>query len=101
MLICLELAGVTHPNQFEGREVIPLDGRAVGTLRRGRSGPTSDTCLAPGRARRRLEARLAKPAKLELFNIGRDRNESTNLSAENPIRVERMKQLHTKIFLQR
>ncbi|MEZ6150170.1 MAG: sulfatase-like hydrolase/transferase [Pirellulaceae bacterium] len=103
MPTCLELAGVTHPNQFEGREVIPLDGKSfVGTLR-AEDEAAPPRILAWPQAVRDGDWKLVwqNPAKLELFNIGRDRNESTNLSAENPIRVERMKQLHTKIFLQR
>jgi arylsulfatase A-like enzyme len=38
------------------------------------------------------------PAKPELFNVGKDRNEMKNLVAEFPERVRKMKQIHAEIF---
>jgi len=42
--------------------------------------------------------KLILGGKTELYNISQDRNEKTNLAAEFPERVRKMKQIHAQTF---
>jgi arylsulfatase A-like enzyme len=101
MATCLELAGVTHPDEFEGRAVLPLDGKSF----------LSELCDPPSvrdisrvvvwpRAIRDGDWKLVlqNRAHPELFRIDQDRNEMKNLAAELPKRVLRMKRIHAKTY---
>jgi arylsulfatase len=100
MPTCLELAGVTYPNQFEGRKVIPLDGESFVSALRAQDEAAPARILAWPKAVRDGDWKLVwqNPAKPELFNIGKDRNEMKNLVAEFQERVRKMKQIHAEIF---
>ena len=100
MPTCLELAGVIHPSQFEGRDVMPLDGKSFVSVLRAEDEAGASRVLAWPKAVRDNEWKLVwqNPAKPELFNISKDRNEMRNLVAEFPERVHKMKQLHSKLF---
>ena len=100
MPTCLELAGVTYPKQFEGREVIPLDGESFASVLRAENETIASRVLTWPKAVRDGDWKLVwkNPAKPELFNIGKDRNEMKNLAPEFPERVRKMKQIHSEIF---
>jgi arylsulfatase len=100
MLTCLELAGLTHPNQFEGREVIPLDGKSFVNALRSQDEAVPSRILAWPKAVRDGDWKLVwqNPAKPELFNMRKDRNEIKNLATEFPERVRKMKQIHAESF---
>lgn len=100
MPTCLELAGVTHPNQFEGRGVIPLDGKSFVSALRPQDEAAPTRILAWPKAVRDGDWKLVwqHPAKPELFNVGKDRNEMRNLAADFPERVLKLKKLHAELF---
>ncbi|MDF1859167.1 MAG: sulfatase-like hydrolase/transferase [Verrucomicrobiales bacterium] len=101
MPTCLELAGITHPNQFEGRDVIPLDGKSfTSVLRASGNDPDVSRVVAWPRAVRDGNWKLVlhNTAQPELFDLRHDRNESKNLATEFPEQVLKMKQLHREIF---
>ncbi|MFT5465199.1 MAG: arylsulfatase A-like enzyme [Verrucomicrobiales bacterium] len=101
MPTCLELAGVTHPQEFEGRAVIPLDGISfVSALRKPAVETTESRVLAWRKAVRDGQWKLVlqNREQPELFDLSQDRNESTNLAAEYPEKVEKLKQLHAEQF---
>ncbi len=100
MPTCLELAGVSHPAQFEGRTVIPLVGRSfVSELRGPPDAHDAHRTIAWPKAVRRGDWKLVmqNAARPELFHMSQDRNETKNLAAEFPERVQEMKKLHASI----
>lgn len=101
MPTCLELAGVAFPSQFEGRDVIPLDGESfLSVLRGAESEQETHRILTFPRAVRDGDWKLVmqNAASPELYHISQDRNEKKNLAAEFPERVRDMKKLHAKVF---
>ena len=101
MPTCLELAGVRHPDEFDGRAVIPLDGTSfVSALRNPAEKAEESRVLAWRKAVRDGDWKLVwqHPAKPELFNVGKDRNELNNLAADFPERVLKLKKLHAELF---
>jgi arylsulfatase len=101
MPTCLELAGVRHPDEFDGRAVIPLDGTSfVSALRDSAHESEKSRFLAWPKAIRegRWKLVLQNQAKPELFDLSQDRNESKNLAAQFPEKVLKMKQRHAELF---
>ena len=100
MPTCLELAGVTHPDEFERRAVIPLDGKSFVSALREPPGEEESRVLAWPKAARegRWKLVLQNQAKPELFDLRQDRNESKNLAAQSPEKVLKMKQRHAELF---
>jgi len=104
MPTCLELAGVSYPSQFRGRNVIPLAGKSFVSVLRGTEGD-QDACrvIAWPKAVRHGDWKLVmeNKARPQLYNIIRDRNEKKNLASEFPDRVLQLKQLHAKAYSRR
>lgn len=100
MPTCLELAGATHSDHYEGRKVLPLDGKSFVPVLQDNDVEGASRVVAWPKALRDGDWKLVMqdPTQLELFNIRQDRSESTNLAVKHPERVERMKQLHAALF---
>lgn len=94
MPTCLELAGVRHPDEFDGRAVIPLDGTSfVSALRNPAEKAEESRVLAWRKAVRDGDWKLVlqNRSKPELFDLSQDRNELNNLAADFPERVLKLK----------
>jgi arylsulfatase A-like enzyme len=101
MPTCLELANVSYPPQFLGRDLIPLAGKSfVSMLRDTQGDQDAHRVLAWPKAVREGDWKLVmeNAARPELYHISQDRNEKKNLAVEYPERVRDMKKLHAKIF---
>lgn len=97
---CLELAGVSYPERFRGRELIPLAGKSfVATLERtGDEVDDPRVLVWPGALREGAWKLVrSKPGPPELYHLGRDRNEARDLAAEFSERVEAMGRLHDRL----
>jgi len=96
---CLELAGVTYPSKFLGRNLIPLAGQSfVPVLRNIDTDPKAQRIMVWPKAVREGDWKLILGKKPELYRITQDRNEKKNLAAEFPDRVGKLKQIHAKNF---
>ena len=99
MPTCLELAGVSYPHQFQGRQIIPMAGKSfVSVLVNKEDDHNSDRVLAFPRAIRDSDWKLVmENTSPELYHISEDRNEKHNLATKFPDRVQQMHQLHSTI----
>ena len=98
---CLELAGGSYPSEFEGRKLIPLDGKSFApVLLNPNYTQETDRVLAWPKALRVGEWKLVMQRKgsPELYNLTQDRNEMHNLASQFPDRVQEMKQRHAQLF---
>ena len=103
MPTCLELANVSYPSRFDERKIIPLAGKSfVSVLRSAKVEQDAHRVLAFPKAVREGDWKLVmqKKSNPELYHISHDRNEKKNLAAKYPERVQQMKQLHSKLFLE-
>jgi len=101
MPTCLELAGVSYPSQFQGRDIIPLAGKSLVSVLRSAEGEQEvHRVLTFPKAVRDGDWKLVmqNAARPELYDISQDRNEKKNLAAEFPDRVQKMKELHAESF---
>ncbi len=95
MPTCLELAGATYPSTFEGRHLLPMAGKSfVNVLRGSEDAQDAHRVIAWPKALREGDWKLMLGKKPELYRISQDRNESKNLAAQFPHRVQKMKQIH-------
>lgn len=100
MPTCLELAGVSYPGSFQGRQVIPLAGKSfVATLRDEEGDHAVPRVLAFADALRDGDWKLVRPkgAKSELYRLGIDRNETKNVADDFPEQVRKMEQQHDTV----
>jgi arylsulfatase len=95
---CLDVAGATYPEAYDGHQLTPLDGRSLAPLFAGDSRPGHDRLFFEhegGRAIRagdwKLVARKAASNDWELYHIASDRTETRNVAAEHPERVAELK----------
>jgi len=95
MPTCLELAGATYPSTFEGRHLLPMAGKSfVNVLRGSENAQDAHRVVAWPKALREGDWKLMLGRKPELYRISQDRNESNNLAAQFPDRVQKMKHIH-------
>jgi len=95
MATCLEVAGATYPDRFQGRELLPLEGRSLVPIFHGRQRDAHESlCWNVGgtRAVRIGPWKLVAANKRawELFNLETDRSERNDLAAGHPERVREM-----------
>ncbi len=99
----LQLAGVAAPTEHEGQPVPPLQGKSFAACLADPSAPppheTLWWCHNGHRAVRVGDWKLvaAKSEPWELYDLARDRTETTNLAGSNPDRVAAMEKTWTAI----
>jgi len=95
MATCLDAAGVTYPSRFRQRKVLPLEGKSLLPVFRGKKGGGHEVLFwnvhgsrAVRMGRWKLVALRAKP--WELYDLQVDRTETHNLAGLQAERVEAM-----------
>jgi arylsulfatase len=96
----LKIAGVSHPKQYKGKDVLPIQGKSMLTILKGESESVrsgQDTLgweLIGLRAMRSGDwkaTRLAPPfgeSKWQLFNMKDDPGEAKDISSEHPEKLQ-------------
>jgi len=98
MPTCLDLAGVSCPDTFNGHKLTPVEGKTLLPLLRGKARAGHEKLFfehVEGRAVRmgpwKLVAYTGTPHKWELYNLAEDGTETRDLAEKYPQRVETMK----------
>jgi len=92
----LELAESTYPREFNGNEILPVEGKSLLPVFLGRTRPEHESLaweLFGNRAIRQGDWKLvwgASEQKWELYDLKADRSETHDLAAEFPERVSAM-----------
>jgi len=95
MPTCLELAGVSYPERFRDRSLIPMDGRSLVPVLEG-EGQGTRVIVWPGAVREGdWKLVMINAGKPELYQLSKDRNETKNLADDFPERVGHLRKLHT------
>jgi arylsulfatase A-like enzyme len=95
MPTCVDLSGATYPKHFQGRDILPLEGRSLRPAFADK--PIDRDALFwehEGNAAIRVSdwklVRLGRNGPWELYDLKADRTELHNLAAEHPERVKDM-----------
>jgi arylsulfatase len=97
MATCLEVAGAEYPKTYQGRQILPLEGKSlVPIFRRGqRQGHETIFWEHEGnRAVRQDRWKLVSrhPGGWELYDLEADRTELNNLAAKHPEKVRELRE---------
>lgn len=89
MATCLDAAGVAYPGEFNGRSVLPMEGKSLLPIfKGGESGGRKTLCWATGGSRAIREGSwklvAGKGGPWELFDLATCRAESQNLAGQFP-----------------
>ena len=100
MATCLDVAGVEYPKAFEGRELLPLEGKSLVPVFHGDARKEHESLcwnVAGSRAVRmgRWKLVAAKGKAWELYDLEKDRTEMNDLAGENPERFKRLAAAYT------
>lgn len=93
MATCLDVAGVAYPARFEGREVLPIEGKSLlPVLKGGTREGHKELCWATGgcRAVRAGQWKVVSPKggkPWELYDLANDRAETHDLASKSPGRT--------------
>jgi arylsulfatase A-like enzyme len=95
MATCLDVAGSKYPNKFQGRTLVPLEGKSLVSIFGGkqRAGHEELCWNAFGEAIRMGNWKLVRfnnSKAWELYNLETDGSETKNLAAKYPERVNEM-----------
>jgi arylsulfatase A-like enzyme len=103
MPTCLDAAGVPYPKTYQGREVLPVEGRSLLPVFRGDE-PKEPRVIywehEGNRAVRQGKWKLvsrhagASPGEWELYDLEADRTEMTNLAGRQPEKVRELASLY-------
>jgi arylsulfatase len=105
MPTCLELAGAQYPDQFNGRDIVPLQGESLVPAFTGRSEDRSTPLFwehMGNRAVRKGKWKLVSKyenksvTSWELYDMAKDRTELNDLSSEYPDKVAELAALYTE-----
>ena len=98
----LEIAGISYPNSFEGRKVVPLRGKSLVPVLAGVSNVVHEENdplgweLLGWRAIRMGKWKITwidapfGASEWQLFDLSRDPGETKDLSGENPAQLQRL-----------
>jgi len=98
MATFLDLAGITYPQEFQGRRPVAMEGRSLVPIFRGENRephPVLAWNCSRGRAIRMGDWKLVKTKEgqnlnCELYNLKEDGGETLNLATGDPDRVRAM-----------
>lgn len=99
MATLVDVAGAQHPDEVDGRPILPLEGESLLPIFAGRTRPSLHPIFWEHEGNRavrqgpwKLVARHNQP--WELYNVETDRTEHHNLAAQEPERVQAMAALY-------
>lgn len=96
MATCLDLAGITYPKQFNGRQPTPMEGKSLAPIFAGKQRAGHESIAwkcGKGRAIQMGDWKLVRPrdnVPWELYNLAKDIGEIQNLAKQHPARVSDM-----------
>jgi arylsulfatase len=95
MATCLDVADVSYPQEYDGNEIIPLEGKSLKPVFEGANREGHEALFwehEGNRAVRKGDWKLVSdhPFGWELYNMKDDRTETDNLAGENPEKVKEL-----------
>jgi arylsulfatase len=98
MATCLDAAGATYPDTYDGNDILPLEGKSLLPAFQGDRAPLHDEFYwehIGNRAARQGDWKIVSRPRFgdgewELYNLAADRTETNNLADRHPDRVEAM-----------
>ncbi len=103
MATCIEIAGADYPEQFNGNDILPLEGRSLLPSFTNKADEARGLVIEHERNAALIEGdwklvaqkviakhQLNPEAKWELYHLGNDPTEQNDLSAREPERLKRM-----------
>lgn len=99
MATCLDVAGVAYPSTFEGRQILPLEGKSLAPVLRGRQREPHAALFwehEGNRAVREGNWKLVSkhPGAWELYDLAADRTETHDLAGAHPEKVQQLAALY-------
>ena len=99
MATCLDVAGVPYPSQYDGHEIVPLEGRSLRPIFEGRRRREHDALFweyMRNKAVRKGKWKLVTVGDnpWQLYDMESDRTEQNDLSATMPEKVEELARLY-------
>ena len=101
MPTCLEIAGVSYPRQFNGRDILPVEGKSLLPVLEDKTKEVHDVIYwehEGNRAVRQGNWKLVaeNEAEWELYELKNDRSELNNLATKHPDKVKELSELYEK-----
>ncbi len=95
MPTCLEAAGAEYPQGYQGRDILPLEGKSLAPILRGEQRPAHEALCWEYHGYRAVRMGdwklVGKPnTSWELYHLETDWSEQNNLAAGHPDRVQEM-----------
>jgi len=99
MATCLDVAGADYPKIYQGREIIPLEGKSLAPIfRKGKREPHKAIYWEHegNRAIRQGPWKLVSryPGQWELYNLENDRSEMNEIALQNQDKVLKLKNMY-------
>lgn len=96
MATCLDVAGAGYPKEYNGNEIIPLEGKSLVPYFKGKNPVNHETLYFEHEGNRALMEgnwKIVSEFKQpwELYNITKDRSELHNLTSEHPSVVQELR----------
>ena len=95
MATCVDIAGATYPQTYRGSEIIPMEGKSLLPIFKGKTRAGHETVgwqYSHSSALRQGQWKLVRntktgPGRWELYNLAIDRTEQNNLAQQYPEKV--------------